>query len=152
MFGLNEVVVDGLTWSDIGGDIVSLFCFILWVVQIIRSAWLYFFYGKHGRAQILAIHTVLFVANILYFRYELITNNHNPIILIFTMRFLLNMSIVWAHQLITKEHGVKSKLHYTYLFMKILLIGVYIGGLVHPLGVHCSKDQQPIGTMIMGVF
>jgi len=32
MFGLNEKVVDGLTWADIGGDIVSLFCFILWVV------------------------------------------------------------------------------------------------------------------------
>ena len=97
MFGLNEKVVDGLTWADIGGDVVSLLCFILWFVQIIRSLILWVRFGKHSRYQIILVHIVLLIANILYFKYELITNNENSTILIFTMKYLLNLSIVWCH-------------------------------------------------------
>ena len=146
MFGLNEKVVDGLTWSDIGGDICSLFCFILWVVQILRSLYYYYYYGKHARSQMIAIHLVLFTANILYFCYELITNNSNPTVLIFTMRYLLNLSIIWCHQLICKEEGVVSKFHYLYLFMKLALTACFIASFfTGTYGIACDKDHLPGG-------
>ena len=35
----------GLTWMDIGGDAMSLFTFVLWVAQIIRSGRKYMNFG-----------------------------------------------------------------------------------------------------------
>ena len=75
----------GLTWVDIGGDAMSLLTFIIWVAQIIRSARKYLKHGQNSGYQILSIHAILFIANILYLSYELNTTNKNPTEIVFTM-------------------------------------------------------------------
>jgi hypothetical protein len=77
---------------DIGSDAVSVLFFVIWVFQILRCGYYYTKYGIDTGFNIAFIHVILFTANALYLLYEFIQNDHNPIWLIFTMYFLVDVA------------------------------------------------------------
>ena len=77
---------------DIGSDITSVLFFIIWVFQILRSGYYHCKFGTDSLFNIAFIHILLFIANALYLLYEFITDNKNPIWLIFTMYFFVDIA------------------------------------------------------------
>jgi hypothetical protein len=93
---------------EVSSDIFSSLFFIVWVFQIVRSGIYYIRYStsKKDLFDIGFIHSVLFAANILYLVYEFeAVLKKNPIWLIFTMYFLLNIASIWSFILITNDYS-----------------------------------------------
>lgn len=69
-------------------------------------------------------------------------------IMMFTMRYLLNLSIIWTHELLRED---ENTCHYT--TAKWTLTALYVGGFfVGTYGVYCDEDHLPGGRIIMTVF
>ena len=88
------------TLMDIGSDTVSVLFFIIWVFQICRCGYYHYKYGSDSGYSIAFIHAILFIANGLYLLYEFITSDHNPIWLVFTMYFLVDVAQMWSFKII----------------------------------------------------
>ena len=99
---------------EYSSDILSSIFFVVWVFQILRSGYYYYRFStsKRDLFDIAFIHSILFAANILYLIYEFdVVLEKNPIWLIITMYFLLNIASIWAFTLITiNPHSGKSNL------------------------------------------
>ena len=74
---------------DIGSDGSSILFFVIWVVQLGRSGYYHYSYGKESGYKIAFIHAILFVANILYLKYEFDFTDRNPIWLLYSMYFFV---------------------------------------------------------------
>ena len=84
----------GITLDEImfiGSVSTSVLFFIIWVFQILRSAIFYYRY-EDEKIHMAFIHACLFAANIFYLLYEVNTSDKNPIWLLFTMYFLLDIA------------------------------------------------------------
>lgn len=89
---------------EFSSDFLSTIFFIVWAFQIIRSGIYYtrFSTSKRDLFDLFFIHIILFAANCFYLVYEFeIVIEKNPIWLLFTMYFLLNIASIWAFSLIT---------------------------------------------------
>ena len=89
-----------LTWIDIVGMVISGIIFFVMTYQLIRSG-CYYKRKRHGEVKSVAgVHFICLLANLCYLLYEFNQTNVNPIPLMYTMMFLLNLSSVWTFYLI----------------------------------------------------
>ena len=87
--------------SYYGNWVISVLGFLYWAYQITRSAHLYWTHDKEtGAFDILVLHFLLFIANILYLIYE-VNVNWTPVY--FTMLLLTDITGVWCYLLITQN-------------------------------------------------
>ena len=82
-----------------GNWVISILGFIYWAYQIVTSAHQYYNHDKYGNAtkEILLLHFLLFVANILYLFYEV---NYTWTPIYFTMLLLTDITGIWCYNLI----------------------------------------------------
>lgn len=144
-----------------GSDTVSVIFFIVWFFQITRSGIYYYRFATDARDlfDLAFIHSILFVANIFYLVYEFdVVVKENPIWLIFSMYFLLNIASIWAFALITLDNvtGKSSispgsqKLYKALIFLLVLVYCLcWIEG---NYGVKCSQNAYPKGLGFMSAF
>ena len=145
---------------EYSSDILSSIFFVVWVFQILRSGYYYYRFStsKRDLFDIAFIHSILFAANILYLIYEFdVVLEKNPIWLIITMYFLLNIASIWAFTLITIDpHSGKSNLsprsQKIYKGLIVILIVVYIGCWLGTFGIKCTNERFPIGLTFMTGF
>jgi hypothetical protein len=72
--------------------------------------------------------------------------------MIFVMKYLLNMAIIFSHQLINEEdyHG---PLHKYFTLAKFTLTAIFISGFfLGHWGVMCDEEHLPKGSIIMTCF
>lgn len=72
--------------------------------------------------------------------------------MIYTMKFLLNICIVWTHELISEDELDKSWnkwFHFAKLFLTIDFIAGWFTG---TFGVLCDREHMPKGIMVMSGF
>jgi hypothetical protein len=147
-----------LTTFDIIGMVVSGLCFLFMSYQLLRSACHYRRKFRGEFKSIVAIHTILIFANFAYLLYEFNQTNKNPIPLMFTMMFLLNLASVWTFFLIdgnsaTGESHMSAMGQKSFKFLIGLLIGLFVTGFFFgTYGVQCTKDRPAKGQGAMAFF
>ena len=99
--------IDYAYLMQVSSDTISVVFFVVWLFQIIRSGIYYYRFATDARDlfDLAFIHLILFASNILYLVYEFdVVVKENPIWLLFSMYFLLNIASIWAFALITQDN------------------------------------------------
>ena len=128
-----------------GGYSLSLIFFLFWAFQLIRSGIYYYRSNKEEKWNIFSIHFILFIANILYLRYEFARVDHKSIPCVTSMYFLLDIASIWCFFLITKDTETEtSKMspnsNGLFKVLIIFLCIIYVSLWFMGTGVKCALD------------
>ena len=146
---------------EYSSDIFSSIFFVVWLFQLLRSAFYYYKFStsKKDRFDIAFIHLILLSANVLYLIYEFeVVLEKNPIWLIFSMYFLLNIASIWSFSLITQntEEGgstISPGSQKLYKVLIFILVAFYVFCWFFGIwGVKCKSDHYPTGLGVMAAF